>query len=238
MPKTDKYPALTQLHKYERAIAQAREKVTQLEAENRKAQRAVEAKAAALSDYYSSIGAGTRKPDPTEEARLREGVTEAQADTVVSYSQPWQDESGRTTISTSNPRIEGMLRGARERVERLEEKLRHFKATRFDDLASEISAQAGPARDAMQKALDALEEANTEWKRVAALWRPLMATKAGMDSPLRDFHDCRRDGVPLPIPASLLPEGEPAGSDVPLIQPRTMMRPRTRRRVVVGDDAA
>lgn len=237
MPKTDKYPLLTQLRKYKRAIEQAREKVTELEAENRKAQRAVAAKAAELSSYYAQIGAGERKPDPTEEARLRDGVTEAQADTVVSFSQPWQDESGTTTITTTNPKLEGMLAGARERVERLEGKLREFKAQRFDDLAAEISSQAGPARDAMNSALSTLAVAEEEWRRVSSLWKPLLATgrlgDAMPDGPLDGLRTMPGE-CPLPMPVALIPESEDSSS---VKLPRGKSRTRRRIDYVQGDAA-
>ncbi len=235
MKTTDKYPALTQLRKYERALGQAREKVTQLEAENRKAQRDVQRKAAELSSYYSALGAGTRKPDPQEETRLREGVTEAQADTVVTVAQPWQDESGRTTIQTTNPRIEGMLAGARERVERLEGKLRAFKAQRFDDLAAEISSQAGPARDAMNSALSTLAVAEEEWRRVSSLWKPLLATgRLGDAMPPGPLDGLRTmpGECPLPMPVSLIPESELSE------KPPPRGKSRTRRRVDYVNDAA
>ncbi len=235
MKTTDKYPLLTQLRKYKRAIEHAREKVTELEAENRSAQRAVQSKAAALSDYYSSIGAGTRKPDAAEEARLRDGVTEAQADTVVSYSQPWQDESGKTTISTSNPRIEGMLAGARERVERLEEKLRAFKAQRFDDLAAEITPQAKAAQEQMNSALTTLAVADEEWRRVSSLWKPLLATgrlgDAMPDGPLDGLRTMPGE-CPLPMPVSLIPESELED------KPPPRGKSRTRRRVDYVNNAA
>lgn len=233
--KTTDYPALTELAERERALESARQKVTELEAENRKAQRAVERAASALNDYFRALVQGDRREDPEEEARLQDAVTAAQAGTVTRVVEPHHMSELLGTVArleVTNPKLEGMLAGARELVEKREQELRAFKARRFDDLTAEIIEQAGPARGAMQEALDALSVAGKEWRRVADLWRPLQTSNVRMESPLRELPSSVFESVPLPVPASMLPEGEPAGSDVPLISPRAELRtrPRTRKR--------
>lgn len=234
MKATEKNPALTELAERERALESARQKVTELEAENRKAQRAVERAASALNDYFRALVQGDRREDPEEEARLQEAVTTAQAGTVTRVVQPHHmaEPGAVARLEVGNPRLEGMLAGAHELVEKREQELRAFKARRFDDLAAEIIAQAGRARDAMQEALDTLSVAGKEWRRVADLWRPLQTANMRMESPLRELPSSVFERVPLPVPASMLPEGEPAGSDVPLISPRAELRsrPHTRKR--------
>lgn len=196
-------------------VAEAKARVAELEAEQRKVARSLDRAKAPLADYLEQLEAGEREADPKLEAELTAAIREVEQGVTIRPSLRGSERGGRqVAVEVLDDKLEARLAGARRRVDEAERAVEHHLRSRFDDLASELVAEGRRARDRFQGAWDAVRLADAEWSTLLRRWQPLLAV-GGIEPADLPAHplagvgvEIDYRGVPTPAPRSVMPEGE------------------------------
>lgn len=200
----------TELAKRQEAIQAAAAEVERLRQERRESQRRLEAAQASLSDYWERIGAGDAQPDPDREAELEAELRDLKA---VAAIRAQRVEGRVTSVEFVDSRIEARLAGAERALEDRRRDLHEFLKDN-GELVREWIAEASAVRARVEKAWSELAEPLRQWHEIAVRWGPLLAanditTPEIPPHPLTGLErDPALDGVALPVPASLVADGE------------------------------
>ena len=195
-------------------VSEAKARVAELEAEQRKVARSLDRAKAPLADYLEQLEAGEREADAKLEAELTAAIREVEQAVTIRPALRGSERGGRqVAVEVLDDKLEARLAGARRRVEEAERAVEHFLRDRFDDLAAELVAEGRRARDRFQGAWDQVREADAEWSTLLRRWQPLLAVGgiAAEDlpaHPLAGLGPAIDRGVPTPAPRSVMPEGE------------------------------
>lgn len=206
---TKKQGALQRLDELKQQVQAAEARLHELEAQKREAERDVDRALAPLHEYYRQVGAGEREPDPAVEEELQAGLRAAESESTprLVYNPRAESDAAAARVEMVNPRLEGMLEGARDALQRCEQEYQRFVAARFEDLVAELAAEAGAVMKRYRAAWDKALEADREWQAVRSRWKPLVDADAFgwenfPESPLSNVKT-----IPAPVPAQLLDGG-------------------------------
>jgi len=197
-----------------RLVAEAKARVDELEAEQRKVAHSLDRAKGPLASYLEQLEADERDADPTLEAELTAAIREVEQAVTVRAALRGSERGGRqVAVEVVDDKLEARLAGARRRVDEAERAVEHYLRDRFDDLAAELVADGRRARDRFQGAWDQVREADAEWSTLLRRWQPLLAV-GGISTddmpahPLAGLGPAVDRGVPTPAPRSVMPEGE------------------------------
>jgi len=206
--------AWAELERRRGLVSEAKARVAELEAEQRKVARSLDQAKAPWLAYVEAVEAGEEEADPKREQALVAAVREVEQSVTVRPALRGSERGGRqVAVEVLDDKLEARLAGARRRVDEAERAVEHFLRDRFDDLAAELVADGRRARDRFQGAWDQVREADAEWSTLLRRWQPLLAV-GGIavedlpQHPLAGLGPAIDRGVPTPAPRSVMPEGE------------------------------
>lgn len=151
------------------AVAEARARVSELEAEERRARRSLEAARAPVLEYLRACEAEGGEADPLEIARLEAPVREAAARASFEPVYAADPETGIAKFigqDVFDAQARARLEGARDRLTRAEEDLASFERSEWPGLLEEIAPVASEAAAAWIVAARGLADAGA---RLAAV---------------------------------------------------------------------
>lgn len=141
----------------------ARARVSELEAADRRARRSVDAARAPLLDYLRACEAEGSEPDPAEIARLEAPVREASSRMGFEPAYANDPETGTPRMVGVDPydsQARARLEGARQRLEEAERLLLDFEQEEWVGLLEELAQEAGAAADEWLRAARELRDAS------------------------------------------------------------------------------
>jgi len=173
---TETTTALDGLTEREEAVAEAQERVHQLEAEAHSSRRDLDRAIGPLQSYYRGLESGEVEPDPDREAKLKRAVAEAQASIApqVTYN-PRAEQTEGARVELINPEVEGKLAGARQKLSAAEAELDRYLRARFDDLVVELGTLGVELSERYAPLAEEGRRAQREWVELRERWRPLIA---------------------------------------------------------------
>jgi hypothetical protein len=207
-----------------RAVAEAEQRVADLESETRLAPAAYRAAVGALQAHREAVGAGEAADSAKAEAELQAAVDAARS--VIEFRPVYGSatvEFGAAPVvgeEPFDPAAEARLAGARRALDDRREDLREFFVGNRAYL-DELMADAKRVRANAQESWDAFLADLAEWKRLLTAWPPLLdgnemggdelpadplyaLTAVTQADPRWPIPDPRQRGIPLPAPRAII----------------------------------
>lgn len=205
-------PASARLAELQAAVAEARDRLSSIEAERRRTNREIARAAAPLREYFEEVGAGERESDPELEARLAAEVGEARSTAVLKFSRAATDPAQVSGADWIDERVEAKLAGAMRALEEREADLTEYM-TDNGELVAEWVAAAAATREECELRWSEIRDALRRWQEIIGLWGPFLQPNgiAPAELPPHPLTGIERDparGIALPVPRSLLPAEE------------------------------
>ena len=203
--------ATQRLAELQAAVGEAERRLQRIEGERRRVTGELARATAPLAAYYEEVGAGEREPDPALEERLSAEVRDSRATATLRLNRAPTDPSHVTGADWVDERIEAKLAGAQRALTERREELAAFLRDN-GELVGEWMIEAADVREDCAERWRELEAALRRWQSIAVRWGPFLEAN-GIDRAEMPVHplagldrDPGRAGVPLPAPASLIPD--------------------------------
>lgn len=161
-------PALDRLAELRRAAADARRRVSELEAKTRVAPRQLAGATGRLSAYFADVESGGT-PDPKMEKELRSTIKELQGRVVPRMT----TKRGVPQLEHIDAEAEGRVHGAEALANDADQAVATFIVERRGALQAELMQRALDARDELLTQTAALIDASARWDRVRRDWLEL-----------------------------------------------------------------
>jgi hypothetical protein len=192
----------------EQAVADAKQRVADCEADMREGERRAELAQEPLLDYYRRVGAGEGE-DAELEQQLKAQLAEAQRGLTMRAAHfPYGGGMGETKLVAVDAAAEARLEGAREALRDREGQLAGYVGQHLGELAAERAPGATELAERINVLLGQVRGLAGEWERERSTWarwcvladrEALIATVP--DNPLRAASEMPAEaGLPLPEP--------------------------------------